>query len=248
MLPEDALAFFGAQTVRESWENLRDQVISLAGISEADYDEAMIEAEKQIGFNPDTDLFPYLGGEMLFAALPSSEGMLAAQGNIDLGGVLLVGTTDSTAMGATVKDFAAALEEQGLSVDQSEAKGLTFYSAIDDSSGEPIFAFGVSEKYLLAGSSGAMLEGLFAGETSLARSDHYRLPVRALPGGMSPLLYVDIEGTLGILREGMSGSSLKSFNDAVKFLEPVPTIVAGTSSARDGVLRSTLIIFLTPAE
>ena len=107
---------------------------------------------------------------------------------------------------------------------------------------------GVGKPYLLVGTSGDVLENLFSGKSSLARSARYQSALKTLPSGTVPYFYVDVEGLLGTIRETMPKTSLDSFNKSTQALTPVTMMVAGNSMVNDNLMKMTMVVFITPVK
>jgi hypothetical protein len=248
MLPENTLLFAGGQITSEAWKTMRDQIIKMGGVSQSEYDESMSQFEKQFKVNPDKDLIPYLGGEMMLAVMPSSQGLFQ-QAKVNLGAVIALGSTDSTKVTAAVDKFAAAMPAlMGQPLDRKEATGVTYYKMVDPSSKTEMFAMGVGKPYLLVGTSGDVLENLFSAKSSLARSARYQSALKTLPNGAVPSFYIDLEGLLGTIRETMPKTSLESFNKSTQALKPVTLLVAGNSMVNDNLMKITMVVFITPVK
>ncbi len=250
MLPADTLLYFGANTLKETWTTLRDSYIKMYGITLAEYDEAMQQLEKQIQVNPDKDLFPYLGGDVLIVVRPSSRGILPVQSKINLGAALMVGTTDPAKTMLAADKVSAALSK-GLKspLPLNDVNGLKYYNLKDTASNTEFVTFGVGKQYLLVGTSADFLESLFAGgQPGLPGSGRYQTAAKALPGDSVPVFYLDLEGLLGYVRAGQPKTSLQSFDNSVKVLKPVPYVIGGNSYPSDNLVKSTVVIFVTPAK
>jgi hypothetical protein len=184
---------------------------------------------------------------MAVAVFPSTDGFLAQSADADIGGILLMETGDSKAMQGTLDKLADYVVETGIPIDRRTAGDLTYYEiagtiGAPDSAGKIVL--GVGNKYLAVGTSGRALEDVFSGKTSLMKSDRYRKAVNALPGGISPVLYLDLERLLDIVGEGLSGGS----DEPMNALEPVTAIIAGTAPPTGRTTRSTLVILIKPVE
>lgn len=245
MLPDNTLLYYGLSGGGNvDWNKIRDQLLQVYGISEEEYQQSMTQAEQALGFNPDTDLFPYLGHDIALGIIPSTQGLVAMQAQMNLGGAMFVEVTDSNAVLNSVDSFTNAMQAQGLTFTRNESNGLVYYDAA--SSGINMFALGVGKDYLVAGTSSQMLTDLYAGGSSLANSQRYQQATSALPKGMTPMVYLDLEGLVGTVREGMSGYQLESFNESMKVLEAMPTFVMGASSTKNGVAHASMVLFVRP--
>jgi hypothetical protein len=237
LFPEGTIFFLKGQRLDLVWKAYR-QVLG-ASLGSSDFDEAMRMFEQQYGFNPDSDLFPYLNGEWSVGLMPSSEGLLAKSAKVNLGFALLAETDNPSALRATVDSLRPRLEEQGAQFSESEAGGVAITQLGDPSMGSAIAAYGVSDRYLALGSSSQSLEKLFSGGASLARSSRYSQVWRAFPRGMSPVIYIDIEGAMSFVRESLGASY-----EATQYLTPIKFFALASSPLRGGVGKSTMILFI----
>lgn len=248
MLPEDTLFYVGGNILNETWVNLIDQIATLSGASKSEFEQSMAELEKQINLNPTKDLFPYLGGDILLAGVPSTQGLLQ-QAKLNLGAAIMIESTDEQKMTNVVDKLSAALKDQGgIPADSKKAGDLSYYSITDPNTEKEMFAFGVGRKYLLLGTGGGLLEELFSLKTPLTSSSRYQAAVKTLPGGSSANFYLDLEATLANVRESMSGTALKQFDEQVKFLKPIPAVIAGGSMVGQDMVKSTIVILVNAAK
>jgi hypothetical protein len=246
-LPEQTLMYVGGWLLEDGWPALRDQIIQASGISQAEFDEAMQAFEEQVGFNPDTDLLPYLGGEMAVAIFPSQEGLLASQMQVELGALAVMGTTNADPVFLALEKLSqAATEMGGLTVKEETTDDLNYFVITDPMSEAEAVAYGMGQRYLLLGTSGSALEELFGSGPSLAKSPRYQSATKALPAGMNPVFYLDIEGMLQALETGLLAQAGGEFEESAKFLQPVPRVIAGAKTSGGDTVTANLIIFIKP--
>ncbi len=251
LLPEDTLFFLATKIPNESILALRDMLLNMGEVQRNEYDEAMQQFADEFGINPDTELIPYLGGELAVAVFPSSEGFLAQSSGVNLGGIVLLETSDGQAVLGVLDKLAEYAAQEGTPFDRKTSGELTYYVTTStigppETTGE--IALGVGRKYLSAATSGQSLEDVFSGKASLVQNDRYRKAVSALPGGGAPVLYLDLERLLEIVREGQSGYALTNFDESVKALKPITAIIADGGRKSGRTVRSTVVILIKPAE
>ncbi|WP_420631768.1 DUF3352 domain-containing protein [Candidatus Leptofilum sp.] len=234
-LPESTFVFLVGQRLDLAWQTGLDS-LEASGVSEDDFDEAMDAFDDMFGFNPSDDLIPLLNGEYSLAVVDSDEGLIAEEFETDLGVVIMMGASDNEAMVELAEDFTDGLEDQDLNVDDSGDDELTIYE-VEDPNGEMIGAYGVSEDYLVAATSGETLENLFAGEANLADSDKFQNVWDAFPRGTVPVMYMDIDGLLAALED--ADSSVEDVMD----VNPVYAFAMGTNYD-DTTTQSTMIFFI----
>lgn len=248
LLPEDTFLFIAGKYPNEGWTSVRTSLIGTGLATASDYDEAMQSFEQVTGVNPETDIFPYLGGEVAVAAFPSSSGLLAESIGTDLGAVALLETNNGDAALETIGKLVPTFEELGLPLDRKEAEGLTYYEGVDPSTQTSAFALGVGGKYFLLGSNGQILEDVHTRKTSLSDSSQYQQAVKALPGGMSPVMYLDFQGLLNVVRGSMSGSTLRNFNETMRSIDPITALILGTAPQRGRLATMSYVLIMEPVK
>ncbi|MCA9897319.1 MAG: DUF3352 domain-containing protein [Ardenticatenaceae bacterium] len=234
-LPESTYVFLIGHRLDLIWQS---SIASLeaSGISEDDFDEAMDMFDDMFGFNPNDDLLPLLNGEFSLAIIDSDEGPIAEEFNTDLGAVLMLGSSEGEELVGLMEDFTDGLEDQDLSVDDTANDDVTIYE-VEDPGGVLIGAYGLSEDYLVAATSGESIENLFAGEANLADSDKYKNAWDAFPRGTIPVMYMDLQGLFTALED--VDPTMKEVVD----VNPVYAFAMGTNSSKNST-QSTMIFFI----
>jgi len=239
LLPADTLGYIAGNRLDLSWQIGRDALIDIVGKS--DFNEVMDEFEQELGFNPDTDLAPYLNGEWTMALIPSSNNIVAEETGVDLGIMALVGISDAAVLQRVADDLADALEDAGEEVDTLTYEGQPAYEVYDYSN-EPTFTYHVGEKFLTLTSSYAELERLAVGDR-LPQSDRYKQVWRAFPRGMKPVLYADVTGMITTLLNGLTGYDREDFEQVSPLLQPITAVAAATESSQT-LSHQTMLIFI----
>lgn len=234
-LPESTYLFLVGQRLDLAWQTAVDALAS-SGINEDDFDEAMDMFDDMFGFNPNDDLIPLLNGEYSLAIVDSDEGLIAEEFDTDLGAVMMLGSSDGEELANLAEDFTDGLEDQDLNVDDSGNDDVTIYE-VEDPGGELVGAYGVSEDYLIASTSGESIENLFNGEANLADSDKFKDAWDAFPRGTIPVMYVDLDGLFAALED--VDPSVKDVAD----VNPVYAFALGTNSDNNAA-QTTMIFFI----
>ena len=234
-LPESTYLFLVGQRLDLTWQTAVDALAS-SGVNEDDFDEAMDMFDDTFGFNPNDDLMPLLNGEYSIAIIDSDEGLLAEEFETDLGAVIMIGGSDGEELTNLAEDFTDGLEDQDLSVDDSGNDDVTVYE-IEDPGGDLVGAYGVSEDYLIAATSGESIENLFNGEANLADSDKFSNAWDAFPRGTIPVMYIDLDGLFAALED--VDPTMKDVVD----VNPVYAFALGTNNDNNTTL-TTMIFFV----
>lgn len=243
MFQEDTILFVTGQHLDLAWQSIREMMDSTGAVG--DFDEAMSIFEEQFLFNPDTDLFPYLDGEYALGVVPSTQGILAEQMNVQIGIGIAAGTSNQAAVQETVDKLSDGIQNMGTIVETVDIGGSSFYSLSDPTMGSGLLLFGTSQDYLLIGTDNGTLEAFVGNEPALEDNIKYKDTWKAFDSGMAPVFYGDVAGLIGAIREGLQAFDLESFNEAAKFMEPIPTIAVAASPLKNNTAHSTLIIFIT---
>jgi hypothetical protein len=242
MFPEDTLAFITSQRLDLNYDVAIETLRDFSQDTSDSIDNALQSVREETGIDLEDDLFYRLDGEFTIGIFPSSQGILAQQANVDLGFALLAESSDTGALANTMDKLASKLEEAGAGFERFESGDLTLYEFLAESGGDTVFAGGIEKDYMAIASSRQTIEDLFAGKTPLSKSSRYRDAISPLPDGVTPVLFLDVEGILGIIRESLSGYSREDFDQSISVLKPIPYIVMGYSEMKDGIIRMTLVI------
>jgi len=242
MFPEDTLAFITSQRLDLSYDVALETMRDISQETSDSIDDALHSVREEIGIDLEDDLFHRLDGEFTLGIFPSSQGILAKEANVDLGFALLAESSDTGALANTMDIFASKVGEEGGGVDRFKSGDVELYEFLDGSSGDIVFAGGIEKDYMAIASTSRAIEGLFAGTTPLSKSSRYRDAISPLPDGVTPMLFLDVEGILGIIRESLPEYSQDSGGVTMKVLETIPYVVMGYSEMNDGIIRMTLVI------
>ncbi|MCI0394596.1 MAG: DUF3352 domain-containing protein [Chloroflexi bacterium] len=245
LFPERTLVYVGGHRLDLTWAVIREAMV--ANTSQTDFDESMQLFEDQYGLNPDTDLFPHLDGEWAIGVVPSQGGFLNELNNLQLGFALLAGSSNTPAVLTSLDNFSQGLEEQFLVVEKTESGGVTTYNVKSDPAQDALVVYGLGPQYLFIGSDATVVEQVLGEGSSLADSQRYQNVWQQFPEGMTPVAYVDIQGLLGTIREGLTGFDLEGFNEAARFVQPITFMAVANDAGGGDVRQTTTIIFIPPA-
>jgi hypothetical protein len=240
MLPDNTFAYITGQRLDLGWESIYETLSASTG---GDYEEAINQLEDIIGFNPTTDLFPYLSGSYVLGVFPSSNGVFAEQANVEIGFLLASQTNDEEALLSTVDNFNHAFEDAGLGeINDASSGNMTIFDMVDSYSGNSMFAYGVGQGWLGLASSVAIMEGIPNQSNSLSQNPTFRSAQAQLPGGVNTVAYINLTGTLDAISNGMDSYDRDSFDEGTFFLRPIEYLIIGGSSLSGDTMRSTTIV------
>lgn len=239
ILPANTVAFLSGTRPDLVWQVLRDAMRSTFG--DESFNEAMAAFADEFGFDLNRDFFPLLNGDWAFVLVPSPEGAFARQTRIELGGAMLLQTSDANALNRLVEDAADTLG-QWMDLESSRQNGRTVYELLNYDA-TPTYAFGMDGNYLAIATS-ASETGLASSGGGLERAGKYQQLWRAFPRGLTPMLYLDVAALVDIIGSGLTGYERDSFAEVEPFLRPI-TAVAGASKHDETTSQQTMIIFIT---
>lgn len=248
--PEQTVMLISGQRFDLTWSAIREGFVSEN--SQADWDESMALFADEFSVNPDTELMPYLDGEWGLGVLPADVGLLTDALDIPLGFAWLVGTSEPAKLAPALNSLADGLDFQGFSIQQQPLADGFVYSVSLSAGDDPMLVYGLDGNQMYLASDADTIERLMASVGPiLAESDHYRQLWTAFPRDHSPAFYLDVQGLLDALQEGLSDLDREDFEDALPILKPL-TFVAATSDseiAGDDLIRHvSTIFFIEPTE
>ena len=246
LAPEDTVLYFSSGIVVENLEQTKASLLELLGSQGTDAEEAMMLLTMAFGFDPIEDLIGNLDGEFALLLLPSAEGILAESAEIPLGFAILAETAASDELLDVADKFSAAMESQGVGVAEvSEEEYGTIYNLVDMYYGDLIATYGVGDDYFMIGSSSGTLEDIFSGGPSLAASDDYKDARDAFPRNVAPVMYINIQGLIGQIKESMEPWEREDFNEeAGEVLNSLQYLALAKKPNKDNIVRSMMILFI----
>jgi len=246
LAPEDTILYLTSEIATGNLDLMKEGILELIDSQGADGEEALAMFALTFGFDPIEDLIGNLEGEIAVLLLPASEGVLAESMDVPLGFAILAETKDSDALLEVAEKIGTAVETLDIGTTEvSEQSFGTIYDLFDAYSGELVATYGVGEDHLMIGSSTGVLDDVFNGGPSLADSDGYQEVWDAFPRGMAPVMYMDIEGLIGQIRESMEPWERENFDEEVgQVLTSMRFLAAAISPMEDNIAFGTFILFI----
>ena len=222
-LPADTYGF-SAFPIPDDY--IADQLATFEEMDPVVFDEFRMMGLDFLGVDLLGDVLPNLGREIVFAAVESTDGLIAAEASFPIGLGFAVGVLDA----APVRDAIAGIEElavaEGVPLVVEDGVGLLAEG------GETAFAYTVTEDGLVMASSVGLLTEMAQGSSGLTDSALYRELDGALPGD-GLLFYVD---THRIYDNIEWESGWRSVAD------PVRGLGASVSASGDGTTASFIVL------
>jgi hypothetical protein len=213
-------------------------------IEEEEIEEAMDLFEEEFGFNPMTDLFPYLDGEFALGVFESSEGMIAEQYGVPLGVLLVIESSDQEALLNAAQKVAEGLETTGqFDILQTESNNTHFFELRDIYYEQTTFVYAVKDNILFISLDSGTIEDIYGDRISLDQYSRYKDGWETFPRDMRPIMYIDVEGIYQFVTEEMDELSQTGVDDSAVF-EPIKTIEISTQIIDEDLQRVTMIIFI----
>lgn len=189
-LPADTYGFFDLVLPERYLAEMTDLYVDSlgeAGLTEQDVAGLTAPADEILGMSLLDDVLPQLGGEVLFAVVPATDGLLVRSAGIDIGLLFGIGVADSSVVTQALDRTLSVLTETGV---EAQRRGDVQVIAID---GTVAGAVAVTDDAFFATSTPETLEALLDGRGGLASSERYRR-VDDLIAGDGLAAYVDIAG------------------------------------------------------
>jgi hypothetical protein len=227
--PGDAWFALGLGNIRGTLENALKQFSQLGGLVGTDVDQLLAQLKEQSGLDVREDLINWMGDGVLFVRGTSLG---------DLGGALVVNSTDPEATQRGVARVAKLLRRQGLPVEPLSAPGVDNGIKITQQ-GIDIFIASAGDKFLIGAGQGA-LEAALKPSSTLGDSAGYKTATEKLGDGIKPSVYFDLQPVLQ-LAEGLGATDDPDYQKAAPYLKAFTTLVAGGKREGD-TARGKLVI------
>ena len=239
MMPEETMVFVSGSHLDLAWNALK---VSLIGMGDSiDFEDAMVEFEDMMGFDPDTELLAYLDGEFAISIFPSKKGILSEASGVDLGFVGLFGTSKPDDLRDTVNSLVNYLEDEMYTEVNSSSVGDGEVYELDMVGG----AFGVVDKYLGIGSSVDSLEDAYDKTSSITDNETYKEMLKKIPGGLTPVMFVNVTDGLSYLDDivpyGMDSGAMDA-------LDPIQYLVMSGSGLQGDLVKGSFLIAIEPVK
>jgi Protein of unknown function (DUF3352) len=241
VMPQDTLVFMAGSRL----DLVVNNILQVA-LSDADTRQNFLDGfQETFGFSLQDDLLDQMNGQWALYAMPSTQGLLPSETNIDLAISLLAQIDDASAIQNAADHISSVGLSGGVTVNTTEQAGVTYYELSSIGVEYPMFAFGAGNGYALFSTDINAIQAPFAAGTLLTGTSHYRQAEGALPGRMQPSVYVDLQTLFATLREGMGTDQRDAFNQSTHVLQPVELIAAANALVREGVMRSTYVFIIS---
>lgn len=96
---------------------------------------------------------------------------------------------------------------------------------------------------LAVASDKEVIEAVFDKQTPISQSGDYERVWKSFAEGMSPTLYVDVDGLISVYRRSLSASQAERFDEAIQYVGPVQFVAGASAQPGENVTRSTFIFF-----
>ena len=233
--PEDTLVFAGGSHLDMAWAAYRDLIAEAVG--ESDFEDSMSMLEDEIGFNLDTDLMPILTGEYAIGIYEDNNGYLSEFEGVDLGGMVILESSDADKMKEYAEDLKDALEDSYMEVNKESSDPFITWSVNDEYYEETVFGFGVKNGYFILSTNLDDMQDAFTQSASLKNSDLFRQSWSAFESSMKPVFYINVADGLRFLKK------LDSYTD-YSFLTPIQAVVGGVSTMQNNITKTRILIVI----
>jgi hypothetical protein len=201
LVPASSVAFIGGFPMENFWEDYQRSLETM-GTGE-DVAEAVDLLSDEIGLDLN-EFFKALDGVFTLAVIPKEFGAdsdpYSAILPFDL--LLMIGTSQQAEVLEMLEPLATALEGAVMTELTPEKRGdFTVYDVYDPYMETSVFLFGVGKDHLVLTTSTDVLDEAFGDGPSLATSERYQQAAQALPGDMTPIMYVDVHGMADMIND-----------------------------------------------
>ena len=219
-IPSDALAVIAGEQLDSSLKTLADRLASTS--------PEAAKMLRKLGISGDAGLVSALSGDDAIEAAPGGTGMA-------LGGALILGTKDPTAMKAALDKLARGLSSLAESQSASGSWATSDYHGVPISSfqmaGTPDISYAVVNNEGVVGSSAAQVERVVdtaQGGANISSSSGYTDAVGSVPSSDGSI-WVDIQGIAQLVRQSLSPAEQAAFDrETMPNLAPAKAFVVGS--------------------
>lgn len=239
--PEDTFTYINGAHLDALWRITVKSLTSTPEMSDS-FNQSLAQFEQEVGFNPDTDLFPILDGEYALGLYPSGSGYLAENAQLDMGMLIMVETSDPQKLGELTDTTAGWIgKNQGSPVEQKDIGEHSFYLLGDPNSQQTFLFMGMADEYLMIGTDETEIETAFSQSASLATSEEFK-EAQALLGMNQPVtLYLDMAAILDLWQSASPDAD-------VRFVEPIRLIVVANDPLSGDMAHSRLVVSIETAK
>jgi hypothetical protein len=243
--PERTLLYITGSRLDLIWKNMRESLGLTSGME--DFEESMELFENEFGFNPDQDLFPLFNGDWAIGVYHSTSGYLTDYLDVPLSFLIMLETSDDEDMQELLGQLLDGLEDIGLFIpwERGETDDLTIYELEDYYDGAKVFALGAGKGYFLLGMDIESLEEAFTRSSSLLDNEVF---ADAFAADSHPVMFLDLSELYDIVEDEFRKSGDTELISDLDFLRPLTTIVASSSPYENGIVHSTIVLFVESEE
>lgn len=234
--PEDTQLFYTTPGVGVSLDRLFDTL----GDGDPNGREFVYQSlDASFGFRPDRD-FRSAGGQDWAIGINhmAESDTLGGLGDI----YLAVEIQDLDAVKQLADRMAASIEGTGGFIDQRSSDQAGYYQAGSPPSNEQLFSYGFSPQVMLftLGGSMADLEAILDKEQSLEKNPRFSQAWKALPGNITPILFMDVEAIYQNFKSSIGNDDLGE----IRYMEPIERIAAAIHVDGDYQTHLRLVAFI----
>jgi hypothetical protein len=212
----------------------------LSGLPEAGRDQALAQLDqfqKLIGVDLKTDLLQLLDGEAAFVMLPHAQERSEFDFSLPFQFAAAFDSSDAAKATASLDKIFQGISALEDSLQWQSLSGLP-YSVVMDSSGDPIFTYGVVDGRVVVGTSSDTLLAIDNAEQSpLANSETFKQAAGLLPDPRVGTFFMDFQPIWKMMPEA-DLSECQPCN----YLQKFKWLSAGTEAPANGLVRGSLHI------
>ena len=242
LLPEDTFAYYTGPRLDLTYAALMEASL----IDDTGRNNLLELMRQYFNFDPADELIDRLDGEwVLFIAL-DEEGMLPEITGMPLSVNLITQTSDSADLEDALTDISAVIAGSGAGVEEEEHSGGIWHLVADPRAGDtpPGLIYGLDGSNFVFTTDQTMLEAALGDAPRLIDQAGYTELLSALPEGLAPVIYLEMESYLEVVRANLPESRQESFDRAVEPLEILDRMVLALSLVEPEVLQLSVIVGL----
>ena len=241
MAPENTLIYLAGNRPDLSWLIL-SKIISDA-IGRADFHDSMQMFDRTFGFDPDEELFPLFDGEWAVGVVPTSHSLLAAEEGINMGGFLLLESSDTAVLNDLAKDANRNIEDQGVRIDETQDGRRTTYELINSYNETPMLAYGLDDDYLVIATGEDEIDEVLGSGEKLADNGRFQQTWELFPKGMNPALYMNVTEFMEAMTDTVYESEQEYYEDVAAVVSPIP-VIASASESNENYAHQMIMVFI----
>jgi hypothetical protein len=240
LLPQDTVVYLAMP----NFDMVSQSIISLAFANGSDPSILYDSFEEYFGFSLTDDFLNHLNGQWVVYVVPSAQGMLPQQSDLDLAISLLIEADNQLDLDMITGKLALAGQIPGLDIQTSLLDGVTYYEVSQSSIDEPILAYGQSNGYFALGTDINVLQASFTNDTPLVNNAGYLEATHNLAAGMQPFGFMDLESMFASLRERMGPDELQSFNESVGILDHISRVIMASRVLPHNISHNSIVVIM----